>query len=384
MFIIVCWFAVLPISAQDEFVTTQDTHFVTAESLTPYPVVGMDMWYAPMLTGKGKWADKALLCAELDTLQAIGVKNIRVLAGAELFTINDGEDRASEYLNICSESEKTLSGLDYLLAELHHRKMKAVVCLSDTFPTDSTQLKTYHEFITRLLARVNKVSKQLYTEDNTILSWELAFNTVAEDATTLPEFSKNVIETAAIIKRLDNNHMVSVGATGIEGFGGRRDVYCKVMNSDEVDYLTFNLFPLEKHWVSRGNFISGASWVLVKTAEWLETYNRIALQINKPFVISGTNYPRDASFTLPSTPTSARAAFLGNMFLTFSDYQLRNEAFDGFFVSSWGGTPMDGTIEKKKKKENLYTTFPQSTRGLYPIFGNDKETLTVFRRHLLK
>ena len=65
------------------FVRRQGTGFVLAGK--PYRYIGANYWYGGLLATQGA-AGKARLVKELDFLQAHGIRNLRVMVGAEGLT----------------------------------------------------------------------------------------------------------------------------------------------------------------------------------------------------------------------------------------------------------------------------------------------------------
>lgn len=77
-------------SPASPFVTVQDGHFV--RNGQPYKYIGTNFWYGPILASEGRGGDYDRLCRELDTLMALGLTNLRVLAGADAdFTLYEDD-----------------------------------------------------------------------------------------------------------------------------------------------------------------------------------------------------------------------------------------------------------------------------------------------------
>ena len=113
------------------FFSVQDGQFVRDGK--PYIYIGTNFWYGPILASDGEGGDFERLTQELDTLQALGLRNLRVLVGA------DGNN------GIFSRVEPTLQqapgvyndtilvGLDRFLVELGKRDMQAVLYLNNSW-----------------------------------------------------------------------------------------------------------------------------------------------------------------------------------------------------------------------------------------------------------
>ena len=119
------------IAAADDFVTVRDGHFMLHGK--PYRYVGTNMWYAAILASEGEGGNRDRLARELDSLQAMGIDNLRILAGAE------GNRRLPCHIEPTLQKEPgvydedLLHGLDYLLCELERRDMRAVLYLTNSW-----------------------------------------------------------------------------------------------------------------------------------------------------------------------------------------------------------------------------------------------------------
>jgi mannan endo-1,4-beta-mannosidase len=91
-------------------------------------------WYQFLvfnLGSTGEGGNRERLLRELDRLAAMGVKNLRVMAGSEgpdtegYRMLPSMQQAAGKY------NEKVLEGLDFMLAEMAKRDMVAIMCLNN-------------------------------------------------------------------------------------------------------------------------------------------------------------------------------------------------------------------------------------------------------------
>lgn len=68
-------------SNQKQFITVKNGQFIKNDR--PYYYIGTNFWYGAILGSEGEGGDKNRLIAELDSLAAIGVDNLRILVGAD-------------------------------------------------------------------------------------------------------------------------------------------------------------------------------------------------------------------------------------------------------------------------------------------------------------
>ena len=113
------------------FVRVEDGQFVCEDYPSHY--VGTNFWYGAILGSEGVGGDRARLEAELDTLKSLGMINLRVLVGG------DGPDGIPTRVSPTLQKEPGVyndtifRGLDYLLAEMAERGMKAVLYINNSW-----------------------------------------------------------------------------------------------------------------------------------------------------------------------------------------------------------------------------------------------------------
>src|SRR6187399_48058 len=114
----------------------RDSGFVTVKGRQfqldgkPYYYAGANLWYGMYLGSPGKTGNRARLTNELDQLAAQGIDNLRVLAISESSTLKRAVTPA--VMQRPRQLDETLwQGLDFLLAEMAKRDMKAVLYLNN-------------------------------------------------------------------------------------------------------------------------------------------------------------------------------------------------------------------------------------------------------------
>ena len=128
-------------SAQDSTVVsaTPENSFITIEGTQimrggkPYYFIGTNFWYAPILGSTGEGGNRDRLCKELDALKALGVENLRILAGADAGSANANSVKPYLQPKPGELNDTLLIGLDYTLAELEKRGMTAVIYLTNSW-----------------------------------------------------------------------------------------------------------------------------------------------------------------------------------------------------------------------------------------------------------
>ncbi len=111
------------------FVTVSNGKFMLEGH--PYYFVGTNFWQGMNLGVDGLKGDRALLAAELDRLQRIGVTNLRVMAASEGPNTEPHRMVPALMISPGKYDEKVLDGLDFFLSEVGKHNMKAVMVLNN-------------------------------------------------------------------------------------------------------------------------------------------------------------------------------------------------------------------------------------------------------------
>src|SRR4051794_27123372 len=96
----------------------------------PYRYVGTNMWYAAYLGANAPYGNRDRLKRELDRVAALGIESVRILGSSENSPLRNSmtptfRDRGRKY------DRTLLGGLDFALAELGMRGLKAVIYLAN-------------------------------------------------------------------------------------------------------------------------------------------------------------------------------------------------------------------------------------------------------------
>jgi len=263
--------------AQKPFVTVKNQQLFLNNQ--PYYFVGANYWYGgllPLEKDKSKGIER--LRKELDFLKANGVTNLRVLAGSEGKGIINGVKRVGPPI----QPEKGvfdpgfLKGMDAFLNELDKRKMTAVIYLSNNWNwsggylqylqwnheiPDSIFLKDipwtmlgkytskfydcencmagYYAQVKYVVSRTNSITHKKYSEDPAIMAWEIANEPRPMEPSAVNSYKKFISKTAAYIKELDPNHLVTTGTEGYMSTLGSMPLYREINEDKNIDYLTY-------------------------------------------------------------------------------------------------------------------------------------------------
>ena len=390
------------------FVTVSGHHLETDGG--PYYFVGANYWYGSLLgleTDKKRGAER--LRKELDFLKAHGVTNLRLMAGAEGSGPMNGVNRVGPPLQPESGKfeEKVLNGLDLILYEMGKRKMKAVIFLSNnwewsggfqqyliwngvigkeylTIKPEWDELRNvvamfyscdackdgYNRQVRYILSRKNKYSHVNYVDDPAIMAWELANEPRPMRPAVKEAYLKWVTESAALIKSIDKNHLVT---TGHEGWiGTESNALFKQVHADKnIDYLTIHIWPKNWGWFRAGKMKEDFANVREKTRSYIAIHIADAAMLDKPLVIEEFGLPRDQSSFDPAASTELRNEYYKYILL----YVKTAQYIAGANFWAFGGTarPKAGQTFWKAGDE-LMGDPPMEEQGLNSVFDSDQTT----------
>jgi mannan endo-1,4-beta-mannosidase len=377
----------------------------------PYYYVGANYWYGSLLASKVEEGDRKRLIKELNILKAAGVTNLRVLAGAE--GPDNEPSRVSKGLQLSKGqyNSKLIDGLDFLLAEMKKRNMYVVLYLNNTWewsggyaqylnwngygpiPYPSIKPNTwaqfmkygsqfhscepcmsqYEEFIKYVVTRTNTYNGIKYTEDPTIMSWEIANEPRALNNENIPAFEKWISRTAAYIKSLDKNHLVTTGSEGAAGCENSIELFERIHNNANIDYLTVHIWPKNWGWLNPNDIPGSVDISIAKTNEYIDQHLQVAEKLNKPLVFEEFGLPRDKHTYSLDDKTTCRDKYYENAFEQVVSSIKSGKAMVGCNFWAFGGTarPNPKNIYWKKG-DQLMGDPPQEEQGLNSVFDTDQ------------
>jgi mannan endo-1,4-beta-mannosidase len=385
----------------------------------PLYYVGTNYWYGSLLglerdgrRGVGR------LRKELDFLKANGVTNLRLMAGAEGAGMINGVIRVGPPLQP-RQGEfdvRVLDGLDLVLSEMAKRGMKAVIFLSNNWEWSGgfqqyldwngrvpegmrTRKLTWDELrdvvsgfygcapckagydkqVGLILGRTNRHSGRKYTEDPTIMAWELANEPRPMRPAAADAYRRWVADAAAMIKARDKNHLVTIGH---EGYMGTEDLklYEEIHADRNVDYLTIHIWPKNWGWFEGHAVGEGFGSVVEKTLGYVGQHLPVAERLRKPLVVEEFGLPRDGHSFDPASPTSLRDAYYARILSFVERHAASNGHVAGANFWAFGGTARPLKGQKFWKAGDSYTGDPpMEEQGLNTVFDSDESTWKVIR-----
>ncbi|HTY37419.1 MAG TPA: mannanase [Bacteroidota bacterium] len=406
---------------REDFVRVRGTHFVTDKK--PYYFAGANLWYACYMGSSGVTGDRPRLLRELDSLKSRGMDNLRILAASEQPYLK-GTVKPVIQPRPGEVDEHLLEGLDFVLAEMAKRHMRAVLYLNNYWewsggmvvynvwsgqesvdPYDTTKgweafmnfsagfysnqkaNTLFRDYVRRLITRKNTVNGRLYREDPAIMSWQLAneprpgaLGVYAEH--NLPAYYRWIDSTARFIHSLDTNHLVSTGSEGTIGSLLSPQYYLAAHKTPQVDYLTFHLWPQNWGWFDPKNIATTFPGTKEKALEYIGAHLALARQLQKPIVMEEFGLGRDGGSFQSTAATTTRDAYFELILRTLFDSARTGTPLAGYNVWAWGGEGRAQHDDGVWKEGDPFTGDPpQEPQGQNSVFSNDSATLEILGRY---
>lgn len=405
---------------QSDFIRTEGIHFMQGDST--YYFFGTNYWYGPalaMLEDTTRGIDR--LRKELDFLKSHGVVNLRICAAVEGSGIIQGVPRIFPVLQTAPGVFETanLRGLDRLLDEMKKREMRAVLFFSNNWEWSGGFLQYLYwnkmveekDFVERMpweqlrdvvsrfyscepcmdqysaqvrtvLARTNSINGVKYTEDPTIFAWQLANEPRPMRPAAIDAYKAWITRTAAMIKSLDSNHLVTIGVEGEIGTENM-EVFKAIHSDKNIDYGTIHIWPRNWAWYKDLNDEEQQAGSMQLTDDYIRKHIDAMREIGKPLVIEEYGYPRDNNSFEPTSATTRRDGFYEKILLHWQESFAQKGVLAGCNFWAFGGTarPIDGQ-KFWKPGDNFMGDPPMEEQGLYSVFDSDTSTWKVIEKYI--
>jgi len=368
----------------------------------PHYFAGANFWQGMNLGVDGPTGDRARLLRELDRLRGLGLTNLRVMAASEgpnsepYRTVPALMTAPGEY------DGGVLDGLDFLLAEMAKRGLRAVMVLNNfwhwsggmaqyvswhertpipypgdfrTFVEYSARFYGYEEcqdwfrdHIAMIVNRTNPYTGTKYRDDPAVFSWELA-----NEPRRYPQGW--IDETSAYIRSLDPNHMVTTGSEGAPPGEPGQD-FIRTHAAPGVDYATVHIWPQNWGWFDPKRPASyGTAEPLA--AAYFEKRAKEAASLGKPLVLEEFGLARDwpplGNSLDPASPTTLRDRFYAALCGLVEASAAAGGPAMGDNFWAWAGEARPGKPWTGDP--------PHEPAGWYSVYDADASTLAVIAAH---
>jgi mannan endo-1,4-beta-mannosidase len=405
-------------------------HFVGVEGSrltingSPYFFAGANFWDGCYLGSPGPTGDRERLIRELDFLHANGITNLRIMAASEASRAANAVTPPMQR-SPGEADEDLLQGLDFLIAGMAVRGMRAVLYLNNfwdwsggmaayidwteekldpdpavgsrpwrefvertaTFYGNRQANEYYRQHIRRMVMRRNTVSGTPYVEDPTIMSWQLA----NEPRPGLPgpggrrnlnHFFEWIGSTAAYIHELDRNHLVSTGSEGCVGCLDSEENFLQAHGIPGIDYLTFHVWPYNWRWFDPRKSLETLPQSMERSRMYILLHIDLAARLGKPTVLEEYGLSRDGGSVQPGSPTEARDEYFRFIASLIHDAARSGAPVAGSNFWAWGGEAYGVRNDIAWKPEILAPGDPpHEPRGFNAIYDTDVSTLSILKTH---
>lgn len=400
------------------FVTTDGTMLMKGDA--PYYFIGTNMWYTSILASTDEGGDRERLGKELDRLKSMGVDNIRMVTGPDAGS--DLANPAKPYLQEAPGvlNEKLLEGLDYAIAELEKRDMYAVIYLNNAWDWSggygfylkecgygdspnanieggyeryveySAQFsrcieaqELYYQYIEQIVSRRNSITGRYYKDEPAIMSWQLCNEPRPFARDNKEEFATWIAKSAALIKSIDNNHLVSTGSEGIIGCEGDEELFERIHSDKNIDYITVHIWPTNWGWASRKNPDADIENACTQSRLYIDKHITLACKMNKPIVIEEFGFPRQNNISGVDIPTDSRDIYYRHIFDQVERSVAEGAPIMGCNFWGWGGMgrPREAVWSMG---DDYLTDPPHEPQGWYSVFDCDTTTIDIIKEYSRK
>ena len=397
-------------------ITVKNTQFYKGDK--PYYFVGTNYWYGPLIAAKNI-GDRKRLLKELDLMKDIGIDNLRILVGAEG---DGGDSRVHPALQPEQGvyNKDLLDGLDFLMAEMRKRNMYAILYLNNNwiwsggmseylkwngygevpnpfleeyswnqymnytkqFHSCQPCKEAFYKHVKFIIGRTNKYTGIKYTDDNAIMSWQ-----VANEPRVLMEpdheeaFANWLNETVNLIESLDTKHLISTGAEGKASYLQDIAMYERLHKNKNIDYLTMHMWPKNWGWYDIDNEKETTIESIDKANAYMNEHIDIAKKLNKPIVMSEFGFPREKESLSLGASIENRNTFYNAIFNRIIESKKELGALAG--LNFWGFAGYAKTNSESGKwmhGDDFSADPPQEPQGLNSVFSSDITTLELIKK----
>jgi len=406
-------------SQAQERITVKGTQFYKGDK--PYSYIGTNYWYGSLLASK-KVGDRKRLLRELDLMQKNGIDNLRILVGGDGGKYDFTVRPALQYEQGKYDKD-LLDGLDFLIYEMSKRKMYAVLYLTNnwewsggmsqylewngkgaipvpnivpnTWPQFMAYTEQFHScepcmkglenHVKFIMGRTNAYSHKKYTDDNTIMSWQVG----NEPRTFTPEneakFTLWLNNIVNLMDSLDKKHLISTGSEGKNSSNDSMEIFERTHQNPNIDYLTMHIWPKNWNWFKANDAEKTLPTTLENAGKYIDDHIKVANNLKRPIIIEEFGLGRENESLLTTSSVTNRDIFYDYIFSRVAESHKNNGPLQAANFWGFGG---EGKAVNETGKWNpgdpLTTDPPQEPQGLNSVFSSDKSTLDIVKKYNLQ
>ncbi|MBP7707558.1 MAG: hypothetical protein KA243_09975 [Candidatus Aminicenantes bacterium] len=388
-------------AAAGPFVKVEDGRFTLDGK--PHYFVGANFWQGMNLAVDGPSGDRPRLLRELDRLGGLGVTNLRVMASSE-GPNTEPYRMVPALMTAPGEYDgSVLDGLDFLLAEMGKRGMRAVMVLNNfwqwsggmaqyvswkehspiPYPGDYEKFIAYaarfygypecqdwfRDHIAMVVGRINPYTGRKYRDDPAVFSWELA-----NEPRRYPQ--SWIDETAAYIHSLDPNHPVTTGSEGAPPGEPGQD-FTATHRSPGIDYATIHIWPQNWDWYDPKRPATYKAVAEPRAAAYFRKLADETKALGKPLVLEEFGLARDWASRKnnldPASTTATKDLYYAALYALVEESVASGGPCQGDNFWAWAGEARPGM--------SWVGDPPHEPAGWYSVYDADLSTLALIRAH---
>ena len=237
----------------------------------------------------------------------------------------------------------------------------------------------YDVQLKQIVNRVNSVSGIAYKNDPAIMAWQLANEPRPMRTTAIVAYVDWTHRVAALIKSIDQNHLVT---SGVEGEAGTEtiEVFKQVHNSKNIDYATIHIWPKNWGWFKDTAISKNLKNIQLKTLAYIDKHAVIARQLNKPLVLEEFGLPRNLHQYNLDAPVSLRDQYFTTIFKRWNKSRISSDVLAGcnFWAFAGLGRPSGKTLFWSIGDDYIGDPPPEE-QGLNSVFNSDISTWNIIQ-----
>jgi mannan endo-1,4-beta-mannosidase len=253
------------------------------------------------------------------------------------------------------------------------------------------------------------------------MAWQVGNEPRAFSDEAKPAFAQWLRETTALIRSLDQRHLISIGSEGMMGCENDMQLFETIHADPNVDYLTIHIWPKNWSWIvamnpdvlrqmiermkdsplygtpagsdrpprpmpdieTMSNVAIQVDKAIEKTKEYIDTHALIAEKLHKPMVIEEFGYPRDNHLYTLEDPVTGRDNYYKYIFSRIEESFQVKGLLSGCNFWAWGGFGRPTHLHWQPW-DNYLGDPSQEEQGLNAVFDTDPTTALIqsYTQHL--
>jgi mannan endo-1,4-beta-mannosidase len=249
-------------------------------------------------------------------------------------------------------------------------------------------MELYERHVRAIVGRTNAITGRRYADDPAIMTWQLANEprpggSDAGAGASMAAFTGWIARTAALIKQIDPNHLVSTGSEGLKGCVEQPGCVLAAHSPAQVDYLTAHIWPQNWSWLDPQDIAGTHGEAQARTSDYIARHIDFAKQLGKPLVIEEFGYPRDNGAYEPGSPTGFRDRFYERILSAVLTSVRAGGPLAGSSFWAWAGEGRAAHPDHQFRPGDSAWLGdpPHEPQGWYSVFDADESTKELVRAH---